>query len=140
MCIRDRQGDDPVLIDEPGGHRKAGSGPHRSQGDVSGENGKDQESPPHHQGNAPVDHDGDGAAGQDALAPLEVEHAGEHVAQQAEQARPVLGKDQNDGLLAPEAAVPISGHQDARPHCGHRPVSYTHLDVYKRQSASSFRR
>ena len=54
----------------------------------------------HHQGDAPVDHNGDGAAGEDALAPLEVEHAGEHVAQQTEQARPILRQGKADGLAA----------------------------------------
>ena len=41
-------------------------------------------------GDAPVDHDGDGAAGENALAALEVEHAGEHVAEQTEKASPVF--------------------------------------------------
>ena len=79
-----------VVIHKPGGEGEAGPGPAGAQGHIPGQNRQKEEAAPHHQGDAPVDHNGDGAAGEDALAPLEVEHAGEHVSQQAPQAAPVL--------------------------------------------------
>ena len=72
-----------IVVDEPGGEGEAATRPAGAQGYVAGQGRQNQESAPDHQGDAPVDHDGDGAPGEDALAPLELEHAGEHVAQQA---------------------------------------------------------
>ena len=84
-------GQEYILVDEPGDKRKAGPGPAGAQGHIFRQGCQNQEPAPDHQGDPPVDHDGDGPSGKDALAALEVEHAGEHVAQQAKQARPVLG-------------------------------------------------
>ena len=40
------------------------------QGHIPGEHCQHQEATPHHQGHPPVNHDGDGAAGEDPLSPL----------------------------------------------------------------------
>ena len=125
----------PVVIYEPGGEGEGGPGPDGAQGHPAGEHRQHQEAPPHHQGDAPVDHDGDGAAGQDALAPLEVEHAGEHMAQQAEGACPVLAVCHHNGLLVPKAAVPVPRHQDTHPH-GHDGLEHIGENDRKGQRAA----
>ena len=66
---QDNGGDFPRIA-EPGGEGEAGPGPDGSQGHIPGEDGQDQEASPDYQGNPPVQHDGDGPAGEDALAPL----------------------------------------------------------------------
>ena len=67
---------DRVRVAIPGDKGKAGACPKRSQGHVPGQNRQNQKSAPDHQGNAPIHHQRDGAAGEDALAALEMEQQG----------------------------------------------------------------
>ena len=90
--MKRQEHDDRIRIEIPGGKGKAGPSPDRSQGYILRQQEQEQKSRPDHQADPPVDHPDDGAAGEDALAALEVEHAGEHVAQQTEQGSPVLSE------------------------------------------------
>ena len=101
-----------VMVHKPSGKGEGCPGPDGAQGDPFGERGQDQESPPHHQRHPPINHDSDGASGEDPLAPLKVEHTGEHVPQKAESSRPVLTKRHYQKLIRHQ----ILCRQDANPY------------------------
>ena len=74
-----------VAAEEPGGHRHADGGGDGAQGDVSRGQPQQGEQAPGDQRHPPVQQPHQHGAGQDALAALEAEEHGEHVAQLAAQ-------------------------------------------------------
>ena len=76
---------------------------------------------------APVDHQHDGPAGEDALAPLELEHAGVHMPQQAKEPGPVLGQRHRfGGCVDDVCGEPHRQHRlehiSQDHYCGQRPA------------------
>jgi len=75
---------------EPGSEGEAGCGPDGAEGDIFRKHGEEEEAAPDDESDPPIDHNCDSTAGEDTLTALKVEHTGEHMSQEAEQAGPIF--------------------------------------------------